>query len=253
VAAFSTSGGYYFSTWLLEKGAGAFLCDQSGKTPLMHAAAHGSRFLVGSLLERGDACLNATDDSGYTALDLCRSRPQLPERKRGSRPAAQVIEEDLTYLYNVRRDRGITPIRITEAPSFVQHAGELMRDRKIPELLQFLSKGGLNKEEWKLAAGAAVLADSVNDCMTLLEYCLDQGADVNARDDSGCNVLHGACDVDEIPLRLLRRLVEAGADPTVVDDFGRSVADRVRLTWPEGHKCRTYMEGVLAEVPPQSQ
>ncbi len=90
------------------------------------------------------------------------------------------------------------------------------------------------------------MEDSTNSCMTLLEYCLDQGADLNARVDSEANVLHGACDVYLTPLPLLRRLVEAGADPMVVDCSGRRVADMVRKTWPEGHECRVYMEGVLA-------
>ena len=89
------------------------------------------------------------------------------------------------------------------------------------------------------------MEDSTNDCLTLLEYCLDQDADLNARDDAGSTALHGACEMDEIPLRILRRIVEAGADPTIVDRFGRSVADSVRSTWPEGHECRVYMESVL--------
>ncbi len=189
--------------------------------------------------------MNARDDGGKTALDLCRSRPIPPENKTGPWPAAQTIEGDLTNPYHVHRDRGTPPVRIHEASSVVQHARELMRNRRIPELLELLSASGLDKEERKLAAGAAVLEDSVNDCMTLLEYCLDQCADVNARVDSGANVLHEACVHDQIPLPLLRRIVEAGADPTVVDRFGRSVADNVRRTWPEGHECRVYMEDLL--------
>jgi len=238
VATSSTTGCYCFAEWLLGKGAAAYLCDETGKTALMHAAAYGSEQLIVPLLDRGDACLNARDDAGQTALDLLNSRPAFP--------FAHVIEGALTYLYHVRRDKGVTPLRITEAPSAARQAGELMRARKIPELLHFLSEGGLNREEWKLAAGAAVLQDTVNNCMTLLEYCLDHGADVNARVDRGANVLHNACQVYEFPLRLLRRLVEAGADPTVVDHFGNSVADNVGRTWPAGHECRVYMESVLA-------
>ncbi len=239
VAASATTGCYCFAEWLLEKGAAANLCDETGKTALMHAASHGSQqHLVIPLLDRGHACLNARDDAGRTALDLLGSRSAFP--------SAHVIERALTNPYHVRRDRGTPPLRINEAPSVVRHARELMRDRRIPELLALLSEGGLKGEEWKLAAGAAVLEDSANDCMTLLEYCLDQGADLNARVDAGGNVLHGACEVYLIPMRLLQRLVEAGADPMVVDHFGRGVADMVRRTWPEGHECRVYMEGVLA-------
>ncbi len=237
VAVSSTTGCYCFAQWLLEKDAAANLCDETGKTALMHAAAHGSQYLVQPLLDTRHACLNARDDDGNTALDLLGSRPEFP--------FAHAIEGDLTYLYNARRDQGTPPARITEAPRVVRRARELMRDRRIPELLDLLNKGGLEEKERQLAAGAAVLEDSANDCMTLLEYCLDQGADLSARNDAGGTPLKGACQVYQTPLRLLRRMVEAGADPMAADRFGRSVADCVRKTWPKGHECRDYMESVL--------
>ncbi len=246
VAASSTTGCFCFSKWLLEKGAAANVCDESGKTALMHVAAHGPEQLVQPLLDTGNACLNARDKAGVSALDLCRSRPRPPESKTGPWPAAQVIERHLTNPYFVRRDQDTPPVRIDEAPSVVQHARKLVRGRRLSELLDLLNRGGLDEKDWQLAAGAAVLEDSFQNCMTLLEYCLDQGADLNTRDDAGSTALHGACQVSETPLRLLRRMVEAGADPTVVDRFGCSVAENVRRTWPEGHECRAYMESVLA-------
>ncbi len=244
VAASATTGCYCFLQWLLEKGAAAYLCDEKGMTALMHAAAHGSDQVVDPLLYTGQACLNATDDAGQTALDLLGLRP--------SYHFAHVIERELTHLLNVRRDRGTPPLKLSDAPDIAQRAWKRMTERRIPELLDLLNQDGLDKEDWRLVAGAAMLADSANDCMTLVEYCLDQGADPNARIDSGSNVLHGACEVDHIKVPILRRIVEVGADPTLVDCFGRSVADVVRVTWPEGHECRVYMEGVIAEAAAKS-
>ncbi len=244
VAASSTGGCYSFSEWLLEKGAAANLCDEDGQTALMHAAAHGSDQLVSPLLLTGTACLGAEDDTGKTALDLLKLR--------SAYPLAQVIEGDLTNLLNVRRDQGTQPLSLSEAPEITLDAWKLMNDRRIPELLSLLNQKGLDKEEWKLAAGAAVLSDSANDCMTLVEYCLDHGADPNACKDSGANVLHAACEVDHISASLLRRIVEAGADPMNIDCFGRSVTDVVRVSWPEGHECRDYMEGVISEAATKS-
>lgn len=253
VAASSTTGCYSLSQWLLEKGASAYLCDDKGMTALMHTAAHGPTQLVKPLLDTGRACLNATDDASLTALDWCSVRSRPRDSNLGPPwPASYVIDRDLTNPYFTRRDQGTAPLRISDAPGVAQRAWNLMRDRRIPEVLALLNQGGSDEEDWRLAAGAAVLADSANDCMTLVEYCLDAGADPNARKDSGSNVLHGACSVAHTGVRLLRRLVEDGADPTLVDCFGRSVADRVRRTWPEDHECRIYMESVIAEAAAKS-
>ena len=244
VVAASSIPGYYFSSWLLEKGAAANLCDENGQTSLMHVAAHGYELFADPLLHTGHACLNARDDAGKSALELLEERPRFP--------SAHLIESALTHPLNVRRDRGTTPLRISKVPEVAQRAWELMRDRQIPEVLDLLNKGGLDQEDWRLAAGAAVLADSANDCMTVVEYCLDRGADTNARNDLGANVLHAACGVYQTSAELLCRLVKAGADPTLVNGLGRSVADQTRRTWPEDHECRIYMENVIAEAAAKS-
>lgn len=238
VAVYATGGCYQLSKWLAENGAAVNLCDDDGRTALMHVAAHGSSLLVNSLINTGSAALNAEDRHGRTAQDHLR--------KRGTFRSAQRIESLLNSSYSLSLDRGELPIKITECSEVVRAAAKLMRDHQFTDLLEHLDSIGEDKEEWALAAGAAILEDCANSSMCLLEYCLDEKADLNVRNDRGTTVLHGACGVHHIPLRVLRRIVDGGADVKALDERGKTVVDVARRTWDDGHECLEYIESLVS-------
>ena len=241
VVAIESCGGHYgFSEWLIELGAAAYVSDEVGMTPLMHSARHGSSYITRPLVNSGRAALSAKDAEGRSALEHLQ--------QRGEHPFSHVMEMDLTYPHGRSMDRGVTPVPLSACSSFVQRAAELTRECRVPELLAHLSSVSRKSDDWKLAAGAAVLEDCKNDCLTLLQYCLNEGADLTMRNDMGSTVLHDACEVYHMPLALLQQMVQGGADVTAIDDYQkRTVLEVVQRKkgWPPGHECRTYIESLF--------
>lgn len=252
VAASATDACYCFSEWLLESGAAANLCDDEGKTSLMHVAEHASHYLLGALLRTGRAALYAEDEHGRTAQDYfhIRANHQFSQADPAVRSLSgpgdgHEVRTPLTSPRLVELDQKTDPVYLRDTPDYVRTAAQLTRERKLSELLTHLKRRESKEEEWKMAAGAVVLEDCIADNMTLLESCLDEGADVNIRNDMGNTPLLGACDVYITPVRILKKIVGRGADLSATDARGRDALTIARRTWPEGHECREYIETIM--------
>lgn len=242
-ASIAAEAPHLFCETLLKHGPVLDLRGNRGRTPLLHAVAAGMAILVQELRLAG-ASLAIVDAEGRTARDL----------------AEELVKIDYPFMDSMRlKLRAVPPpsergraegLPLAEAPAVAREAYELVMQRRLPELFQWLPT--LRGEEKRMAAGAAILADCTNGCFTLVECLLDLGADVRARNAMGEDVLMCALQNWMTPLALVKRIVGLGPDLGKANSQGRTVADMIPS--PATHPNHVYVLSVLRErglVPPE--
>ncbi|KAG0647998.1 Ankyrin repeat-rich membrane-spanning [Hyphodiscus hymeniophilus] len=119
----------------------------------------------------------------------------------------------------------------------------------------YLLKHGAEVNARNDKGGTALLVAARHDCVEVVEVLLQKGADITARDRKGLGVLHRAVEgkwlVEQVPAsvkaRMLKVLLEAGADPAVKDGKGKTAAQKVG--WMEGgDNLRRLLDGKEREI-----
>lgn len=227
----------------LQKGVDVNARGKNGYTALMVAAGRGSRDAVELLLARG-ADVDLANDEGWTALMEAIYREHEETAKRLLRAGADV---------NAREDRkGLTPLLIaarTDMPDIVAaliekgadvNAAE--RERGLTPLHLALGSDELKADEIaaELLVAGADAGKPAADGFTPLMAAVDSGlrrrvslilseapeTDLNAAADDGRTALSLAAGYGETAM--VRRLLEAGADPTAAPGRERPLAEAIR-------------------------
>lgn len=218
---------------LLSHGAPPNLKNKKGKTPLHVAASIGSLASMDLLLKHG-ADINAEDNNGRTPIMDAISSNKCPE---------EAVLHLLSLGANLDTTDSdlISPLcltlyykKITLFNAFISHGVSVEKEisKKVPllqtacrgaplEIIQMIiEKGGdihaIAKDGLSALHGAAQ-----NDSPDCLKFLIDTyGLNVNIRTQAG-TPLHSALKVIRpISLKIIRCLLESGADPTIQDDQG---------------------------------
>ncbi len=179
-----------------------------GKTELMQAAGDGDMARAGALLEAG-AEVDARNANGGTAL-------------------MYAVSAGDTVMVELLLDNGADPnarARIGWTPMLV--AAAKGRDAVIPILLE----AGADPAETDAYGWTPLMRAVSSGYLQAVDAILASGrADLQAREESGATALHIAAGRGYAPI--VRRLLEAGAEPGAADGEGRTPADVARL---QGH------------------
>lgn len=160
--------------------------NKDGNTALMHAAGGGHAGIVNALL-KAKANVNERNQGGYTALSWAAS-------------------SDRRDVLAILLDHGADHDAINKA--FMSAAGS-----GHAEVLRMLLRQGADKhlvnEALEDAAGSAIVNVSEADRSDVIRFLLEQGGDVNAKDDEGWTALLSAA--REGRVLLVQTLLDAGA------------------------------------------
>ena len=186
-------------TLLLVAGAEANARTHDGTTPLHVAAGTGNLAVVTGLLDRG-ADVNAADNGGRTPLYLAARNGNLATVNALLDAGADTNALDVAALHPPRS--GDDRLAIVDALLDAGMDVSLVGEEYFTTLLMESLYGTARDSSAQLA----------------LRF-LRRGADPNARSQNGSTALHRA--VLKGP-EIHRILLDAGADPTVVDNWGKS-------------------------------
>ena len=182
-------------TLLLDAGADVNVKDDSGWTPLYHAASEGHTEIAKLLLDAG-ADVNVKDDSGWTPLHHTAS---------GGLTEIAKLLLDAGADVNVKDDSGWTPLYHTASGGHT-------------EIATLLLDAGADVNV-KDDSGWTPLHHAASEGHTeIAKLLLDASADVNVKGDSGWTPLHDAASGGHTEIAKL--LLGVGADVNVKDNDG---------------------------------
>lgn len=197
---------------LAELGAHVTLPDEHGRSPLYHAVVHHRPNSIRELLGRGCSWV-AHEGRQLNALHVAAVQGSLPVVRTLTDAArkAGVLSDLLSGTDAV----GFTPLHYACGQGHADLASVLCSVGAAVDAPDAVN--GLTPLQVALLSGKALVAEAL----------LKAGASVEARDGKGRSVLHAACGCDgndEAIAALLSRLVEAGADVSMVDHEGLTCA-----------------------------
>lgn len=235
------------STLLLESGADPTVRDKEGNTPFhLVQLSEDSAPTVEALLSHG--------------ADITARRPR-DDRTPLHSMVESIYSLNLKALlphvtdWNVQDAEGNTPLHIMLAKSrepnkvlgdFLEAGADLSVKNKIGEVplhvMRDILNSGKNVVPLLLEAGADLEAkdnegrtvlmrkmigiSESHSTVAILEVLLGYGSKVDTRDNKGNGVLHAVCK-KSADTKLLRRLVDAGADPHCVNNAGNTLFHEV--------------------------
>ncbi|GBO41994.1 Ankyrin-3 [Araneus ventricosus] len=177
---------------LLKVGADIHAIESTNSTPLHVAAARGHKDIIDILLDEG-ADINCKNETGSTALHFAASLGD-----RG------IVESLLKKGANIRAsdEKNLTPLRS-------------LISRGLSELLKDEGENVISSDD----NGLTLLheAASAGDQM-IVEYCIENKCDINARSNSGLTALHLA--VSGNSPKIVNFLLSKGAEIYAKDDNG---------------------------------
>jgi hypothetical protein len=189
----------------------------NAKTPLLAAVEHKHIKTTEFLLESG-ADPNLCPKRGTSALQMAARAGDL-----------EIVRSLVSYGANVNRQdsAGDTPLIIAARWDLF-------------DVARCLVENGANMDIRNDKGGTAILVAARHDCVDVVELLARKGADLRVQDKKGQSVLHRAVEgrylVEQVPAsvkkEMLKVLLEAGADPRLKDNQGRTAAQAV--TWMEG-------------------
>ncbi len=241
----AASGHEELALLLLEAGADPNATDAFGIKPLHYCLHEG-------LLKISSAKPKATDSLGW-------ERPNLPELMRalltaGADPNARIEHDFPPYDYApIARSNGnnlpqislvgVTPFFLAAANSDVMAMRYLVERRADPKIstiettTPLMVASGISHERGGAGFGGMVTeeyeksSDDWNRTLEAVKMAVDLGVDVNAANVDERTALHGAVFMGDT--RLIRYLVEQGADLEAKDKYGQSPMT-IALGDPEG-------------------
>ena len=222
-------------TTLLANGADPRAADNEGNTPLHHAA-RSSDPGVAALLRDAAAETDALNNEGITPLGVAcvagnwRLAKFLLERgaraePQGGQPAllaAAATEEDdpigvqLLLKHKARVDTRDSLGR--SALHVAAHAGHV-------EIIAMLLAAGADVQGRDGAGRTPWLEAARGGQLAALEALAEAGAHAGDEDHEARNALMLACAGEQVPVPLVRRLLELGVDPDRADQQGRRAVD----------------------------
>lgn len=196
-------GDIEFVELLLEAGADFEARTHIGIKPLMLAAQWDASLCVKQLIEAG-ADVHAKDDKGDTAL--CKAA-----RARKLKSSLELIEGGADV--NMTGEKGCTPLIQTIASVDQINTHRLLHN--------YIEKSGSNNfrtsKSNKRRFGLRII-NSYSQMIKMIELLVEQGADVNAPNESGITPLMIAAKQSDCAT--VRFLLSLGADPAMKNRFG---------------------------------
>ena len=179
--------------------------DERGRTPLHVAAMVSDQPAVIAALSKAGAKLDARDDKGRTPLHLAAGL--------ATTPATVTALVNAGAALDARDDRGRTPLQVaetfSEAPAVVNALREATETAGAPSAAPAVA----SCDNWNTGAFFA-RADGAT-----ITRCLDDGANVHARDETGATPLHTAAGHSQ-EAAVVRALLSAGARLGARDETG---------------------------------
>jgi len=225
---------------LVAKGADANARSKQGSTPLLIAASDdGASEIVKLLLENG-ADVAASDESHETALNEAAYANDLATVKLLLRKGADVNARDVT---------GETPLMNAAAEGNAEMVGMLLaRGADINAVSN--KELGLHVKNGPIALGLCtpLIMAAAYAGLDTIQVLLDHGARVNAQDTRGMTPLMLAIASDRPDPRVVRLLLEKGADPKIKSGNGETALD-----WAKKFQNGPVMQALAlarAEIPP---
>jgi ankyrin repeat protein len=207
--------------YLLSKGASVTARSKAGRTPLAIAAAYDGSVEIARLLIEKGADVKAVDESGMSVLEIAASVNNLEVARLLIARGADV---------NTTDGQGFTPLG--DAVSAGDRSAELVKllldhgakvnvaSGNTVEIV----KNGKIRIGWMTPLLLAVPQANYQ----VVEMLVKAGAQVNAKDIRGLTPLVLAVATDHADPRIVRLLLENGADPKVVSGDGETVLDWAR-------------------------
>jgi ankyrin repeat protein len=208
--------------FLVAKGAAINARSKQGRTPLVIAASHdGASDIVKFLVEKG-ADISAADATGTTPLVAATeandtaSAAFLIQRGAAVNTAGYFFEAALP---------GQTALMNAAAHSNVDLMKMLLA--KGADVNAVSAEKGVGVKNGPIAFGTytPLLMAATHGSPEAVKLLLDAGAKVNARDLRGMTTLMLAIGTDRADVRVIRLLLEKGADPNIKSKLGESSLD----------------------------
>ncbi len=193
--------------YFVNKGANPALVDVEGNTPLINAAARGSKDKVAYFL-RFSHDVNHQNKEGYTALTRA------------------LKTNDMGVVKLLDMNGAQTNIVDSQGFDLGYHIVDATRNNfeAFDQKMAFLMSKGYNPLAEQKDQSSLLHAAINKKNQTLIQRLLDLGLDINATDNSGQTILHYAAMQAENDA-LLKFLLAAGADKTKRTEFEESAYD----------------------------
>lgn len=207
--------------YLLSKGASVAARSKVGRTPLAIAAAYDGSVEIARLLIEKGADVKAVDESGASVLEIAASVDNLEVARLLIAKGADV---------NTTDKEGYTPLG--NAVSAADGNAELTRLLLDHGAKVNVSSGDTVEivKNGKIRIGwmTPLLLAAPQSEYAVVEMLVKAGAKVNAKDIRGLTPLVLAVATDHADARIVRYLLENGADPKIVSEDGETVLDWAR-------------------------
>jgi len=207
--------------YLLSKGASVTARSKVGRTPLSIAAAYDGSVEIARLMIEKGADVKAVDESGASVLAIAASVNNLEVARLLVAKGADVNTTDelgYTPLGNAvsagNRSAELTGLLLDHGAKVNVASGDTVE----------IVKNGKIRIGWMTPLLLAVPQAEY----PVVEMLVKAGAKVNAKDIRGLTPLALAVATDHADARIVRYLLENGADPKIVSEDGETVLDWAR-------------------------
>jgi len=224
---------------LVEKGANVNARSKAGRTPLIIASAHDGNFEVVKLLVERGADLSGQGESVIKHAEGAPASASFPPSKKGaSTPLTEAADANDTATVrflvekgaaiNARNELGDTALVLAASHGNVEAIKLLLS--KGADVNAVDAPEGVHVKNGPVALGSftALLYAVVYGGYDAVKLLLDAGAKVNVQEVRGMTPLMLAIGSDRPDPRVVRLLVERGADVNIKSNDGETTADWAR-------------------------